>query len=152
VPQDPFSSLDPRRNVRELVCEPLHVARIGPRRQRAARAVQALEAVGLSSILLERYPNEFSGGQRQRIAIARALYRDPAVLVLDEATSALDTATEAEFMDAVFRLRGQKTIIVVAHRLSTLRRCDRICVLEGGALQEPRSYESLARAAEGGGA
>jgi ABC-type multidrug transport system fused ATPase/permease subunit len=55
-------------------------------------------------------------------------------------------------MDAVFRLRGQKTIIVVAHRLSTLRRCDRICVLEGGALQEPRSYESLARAAEGGGA
>jgi ABC-type multidrug transport system fused ATPase/permease subunit len=93
-----------------------------------------------------------SGGQRQRIAIARALYRDPAVLVLDEATSALDTATEAEFMDAVFRLRGQKTIIVVAHRLSTLRRCDRICVLEGGALQEPRSYESLARAAEGGGA
>lgn len=91
-----------------------------------------------------------SGGQRQRIAIARALYRDPAVLVLDEATSALDTATEAEFMDAVFRLRGQKTIIIVAHRLSTLRRCDRICVLEGGRLQEPRSYESLARAAEGG--
>jgi ABC-type multidrug transport system fused ATPase/permease subunit len=93
-----------------------------------------------------------SGGQRQRIAIARALYRDPAVLVLDEATSALDTATEAEFMDAVFRLRGDKTIVIVAHRLSTLRRCDRICVLANGALQQPRSYEALAQAAEGSGA
>jgi ABC-type multidrug transport system fused ATPase/permease subunit len=49
----------------------------------------------------------------------------------------------------VFRLRGQKTLIIVAHRLSTLRRCDRICVLEGGRLQEPRTYESLAHAAEG---
>jgi ABC-type multidrug transport system fused ATPase/permease subunit len=92
-----------------------------------------------------------SGGQRQRIAIARALYRDPAVLVLDEATSALDTATEAEFMDAVFRLRGRRTLLIVAHRLATLRRCDRICVLEGGRLQEPRTWESLARAAEGAG-
>jgi ABC-type multidrug transport system fused ATPase/permease subunit len=90
-----------------------------------------------------------SGGQRQRTAIARALYRDPAVLVLDEATSALDTPTEEEFMDAVFRLRGQKTLIIVAHRLSTLRRCDRICVLEGGQLREPQSYETLSRA-EGG--
>jgi len=91
-----------------------------------------------------------SGGQRQRIAIARALYRDPAVLVLDEATSALDTATEAEFMEAVFRLRGRTTLVIVAHRLGTLRRCDRICVLEGGRLQEPRSWESLSRVAEGG--
>lgn len=75
-----------------------------------------------------------SGGQRQRIGIARALYHDPEVVVLDEATSALDTTTERGVMDAVAALQGRKTILIVAHRASTVERCDRLYRLEGGVL------------------
>ena len=80
-----------------------------------------------------------SGGQRQRIGIARALYHDPPILVLDEATSALDVATEAEVMKAVDALQGRKTIIIVAHRLSTVEQCDRLCRLESGRVVQTGS-------------
>jgi ATP-binding cassette, subfamily B, bacterial PglK len=76
-----------------------------------------------------------SGGQRQRIGIARALYHDPTVLVLDEATSALDAATERAIMEAVERLSGEKTIIMIAHRMTTVERCDRIVVLDRGEVK-----------------
>ncbi len=75
-----------------------------------------------------------SGGQRQRIGIARALYHDPEVLILDEATSALDNKTERGFMDAVDALHGRKTILIVAHRLSTVEQCNQIFQLEHGQL------------------
>jgi ATP-binding cassette, subfamily B, bacterial PglK len=84
-----------------------------------------------------------SGGQRQRIAIARALYRGPEVLVFDEGTSALDNATEAALMSALERLRGRHTIILVAHRLSTVRHADRIVYLENGRISGLGSYSSL---------
>jgi len=85
-----------------------------------------------------------SGGQRQRIGIARALYHDPDVLVLDEATSALDTVTERGVMQAVMALQGSKTIIIVAHRLSTVEHCDRLYRLEHGrATVEESSYTVL---------
>jgi ABC-type multidrug transport system fused ATPase/permease subunit len=84
-----------------------------------------------------------SGGQRQRIAIARALYRDPPVLVFDEATSALDTLTERAVMAAVDLLGTKKTIIIVAHRLSTVRRCDKIFLLEHGRLVGSGSFDEL---------
>jgi ABC-type multidrug transport system fused ATPase/permease subunit len=77
---------------------------------------------------------KLSGGQRQRIGIARALYYDPKVLVLDEATSALDTKTELDVMKSVNALHGAKTIIIVAHRISTLSKCDRIYNLENGKI------------------
>lgn len=86
---------------------------------------------GVRTIVGERGAR-LSGGQRQRIGIARALYNDPSVLVLDEATSALDTETETAVMEAVDALRGQKTIVIVAHRLSTLNGCDRIYRMEAG--------------------
>ena len=73
-----------------------------------------------------------SGGQRQRIAIARALYRRPAVLIFDEGTSALDNATEAHVMGSMAFLRGKQTVILIAHRLSTVRNCDRVVFLEEG--------------------
>lgn len=86
-----------------------------------------------------------SGGQRQRIGIARALYHDPEVLILDEATSALDSETELAIMQAVARLAGEKTIIMIAHRLSTVRGCDQIVVLERGQVAGVGSYAQLQR-------
>jgi len=85
-----------------------------------------------------------SGGQRQRIGIARALYHDPQVLVLDEATSALDTETEKGVMGAVEALHGAKTLIIIAHRLSTVAGCDKLYRLEGGAVVEEGSFAELA--------
>jgi len=104
--------------------------------RRAVKAAQLEDFVtnrpdGLETVLGERGVR-LSGGQRQRMGIARALYHDPAVLVLDEATSALDTATEEGVMDAVMALHGSKTILVVAHRLSTVEHCDRLYRLEQG--------------------
>ncbi len=86
---------------------------------------------GLDTIVGERGVR-LSGGQRQRIGIARALYHDPAVLVLDEATSSLDAATESGVIDAVKALRGNKTIIVVAHRLGSVEHCDRVVMIANG--------------------
>lgn len=79
---------------------------------------------GLDTVIGERGV-KFSGGQRQRIAIARALYHDPEIMVFDEATAALDGETEEAVMDAINRLRGEKTLIIIAHRLNTIRNCNR---------------------------
>ena len=84
-----------------------------------------------------------SGGQRQRIGIARALYHDPQVLVFDEATSALDNRTERSIMEAVEELSGQKTLIMIAHRLSTVEACDQIVVLQDGRIKGTGSYKEL---------
>lgn len=111
--------------------------------QRALRMAQLEEFVaslpeGVATVVGERGVR-LSGGQRQRIGIARALYHDPSVLVLDEATSALDNATEAGVMEAVEALHGTKTVIVVAHRLSTVSNCDRLFKLEHGRVVEEGS-------------
>lgn len=84
-----------------------------------------------------------SGGQRQRIGIARALYHDPNVLVLDEATSALDNVTEEAVFSAISQLMGQKTIIMIAHRTSTVRHCDEIFVIEQGQIASRGNYQDL---------
>ena len=98
---------------------------------------------GLDTMVGERGV-QLSGGQRQRIGIARALYHDPQVLVLDEATSSLDAATERGVMDSVRALRGDKTIIIVAHRLSTVEHCDYLYRLEHGmVVEEGKAAEVL---------
>ena len=79
-----------------------------------------------------------SGGQRQRIGIARALYNDPEVLILDEATSALDNDTEAAIMDSINRLHGKKTLLIIAHRLQTIEKCDMVYRVESGAIVKER--------------
>lgn len=85
-----------------------------------------------------------SGGQRQRIGIARALYNNPEVLILDEATSALDNDTEAAIMESINRLHGRKTLVIIAHRLQTIEKCDIVYRVENGKAQIERGKEFLA--------
>lgn len=99
---------------------------------------------GLDTELGERGVR-LSGGQRQRIGIARALYRQPKLLVLDEATSALDGVTEAAITATVETLRGELTMLVIAHRLSTVRRCDRIVLLSQGSVEGTGTFDELAK-------
>ena len=99
-------------------------------------------AEGYETVVGER-GIRLSGGQRQRIGIARALYHDPEVLILDEATSALDGRTEGAIMDAIHTLAHKKTIVMIAHRLTTLRDCDVIYVMEKGEFVDRGSYEEL---------
>lgn len=89
-----------------------------------------------------------SGGQRQRIAIARALYHNPDVLIMDEATSALDNVTEKAVIRAVEELKGERTILMIAHRLSTVRNCDRIVLLDQGVVEAIGTYDELIEASE----
>ena len=86
----------------------------------------------------------FSGGERQRLVLARAILRNPSILILDEATSALDTANEAGFQQALDRLRGKMTIIIIAHRLSTIRNADQVIVLDQGMIVQIGGYSLLA--------
>lgn len=85
-----------------------------------------------------------SGGERQRVSIARALYRDPSLLVFDEATSSLDPATERDIAEAIEPLRKGRTILVIAHRLSTVERCDRVLLLQDGRIAAAGTYRELA--------
>ncbi len=91
---------------------------------------------------------KLSGGQRQRIGIARALYANASVLILDEATSALDGLTEHELLSTIVRLRGRHTVILIAHRMSSVRACDLIFELDQGRLIASGTYESLSRDSE----
>lgn len=118
---------------------------------RRAAAIANLDEF-IETSLANRYETEIgergvrlSGGQRQRIGIARAMYRDPAILVMDEATSALDGITEDYVMDAIHNLSKDKTIILIAHRLSTVKDCDVIYQLDRGAIVGSGTYDELMR-------
>lgn len=114
---------------------------------------QAVEAANLSEVvkrlpqgldtMIEEHGANLSGGQRQRISIARALIRNPQVIILDEATSALDSISEAEIQEALERLTKGRTTFIVAHRLSTVRGADRILVIGQGRIREQGSYQEL---------
>ena len=114
---------------------------------------QAIELAQLSS-LIETLPNgietrvgergvQLSGGQLQRIGIARALYQDPEVIIFDEATSNLDGISEKAIMKTIANLGKVKTIIMIAHRLSTVQKCDEIFLIDNGRLVDHGTYENL---------
>ena len=122
--------------------------------------VQAVLRIAQLDRLLARLPEgldtvvgehgaTMSGGERQRLCVARALYHDPEVLIFDEATASLDDRTERELADEIERLRGEKTLIVVAHRPQAMRRCDRLVLLEAGSVVAVDSYDQLAPWLEG---
>jgi len=121
--------------------------------QAAVRSAQLEDFIttlpaGLDTVVGERGVR-LSGGQRQRIGIARALYHNPSVLVLDEATSSLDTETEHGVMQAVQALQGDKTVIIVAHRLSTVEYCDRLYRLEDSRIVDEGSFQEVINRAKG---
>mgnify|MGYP000733870390 CR=1 FL=1 len=117
------------------------------KRKNAAKNANALDFIleqpmGFETMIGEKGVR-LSGGQRQRIGIARALYHRPSVLVLDEATSSLDTETEHGVMQAVQALQGDKTVIIVAHRLSTVEYCDRLYRLDAGRIVDEGTFDEV---------
>ena len=118
------------------------------------RIVHAAKVAALHEFIVTELPDGYdtmvgergvrlSGGQMQRVGIARALYRQPQVLVLDEATSSLDHQTETSVMQAIYNMRNSITIIIIAHRLSTVQGCDQILLMDAGKLQDQGTFSEL---------
>jgi oligopeptide/dipeptide ABC transporter ATP-binding protein len=137
--QDPFASLDPRMSATAIVEEPLRVHERGTRSERAERAREMLELVGIAASHDQRKPNAFSGGQRQRIAIARALVLDPELVILDEPVTALDVSIQAQVLNLLSDLQEtfQLTYLFIVHDLTVAEYfCHRIAVLYLGTVVE----------------
>ena len=107
-----------------------------------------MAAVGLPDHAVNRFPDEFSGGQRQRIGIARALYKQADVIIFDEATSALDSETEQAVMRAIEGLSKDLTLLIIAHRLTTLKNCTQIVELGEGGIKRAGSYQDIVNQAK----
>jgi len=137
--QDPYASLDPRHTVMSILAEPLAIDGRLPVRERKLRMLGLLEAVGLDSRFLPRFPHELSGGQRQRVAIARALMLEPDLLVCDEPTSALDVSVRAQVINLLAELKQRidLALLVISHDLAVVRHlCDSIAVMYLGRVVE----------------
>ena len=145
--QDPLASLNPRMTVGGIIEDPLRT--LMPemnQKQRRAKVIEMMEAVGLLPEMINRYPHEFSGGQAQRIGIARALITEPKLIVCDEPVSALDVSIQAQILNLLSELRDRfnLTLIFISHDLSVVRHVsDRIVVLYLGRMIEYAPREEL---------
>jgi ABC-type glutathione transport system ATPase component len=137
VLQDPYSSLDPRMRVLDIVAEPLRALAVAGDHGALVRGI--LDRVGLTGDILDRYPHEFSGGQRQRIALARALVHSPRLLVGDEPLSALDVTVRAQILELLRELRDGLglSLLTVSHDLGLVNHLsDRVAVMHSGRIVE----------------
>ena len=137
--QDPYGSLDPHLTAVDIVGEPLRLQGVRDKRERAQRAAQLMERVGLPTTALHRRPVEFSGGQRQRIGIARALASGPEILVCDEATSALDVSVQAQVLDLLREIQKDTglTYVFISHNLGVVREIsETVAVMSKGKVVE----------------
>jgi peptide/nickel transport system ATP-binding protein len=149
--QDPISSLNPRRRVRDIVAEPLVIFGRGTKEERGAKVRAMLEAVGIDPDAAgDRRPGEFSGGQCQRISIARALMAEPDLLICDEPVSALDVSVQAQILNLLADLKEKfgLTMVFIAHDLAVVKNVsDRVAVMYLGKLVEIAPSDELYRSA-----
>jgi peptide/nickel transport system ATP-binding protein len=144
--QDPFSSLNPRQRVRDIVGLPLAAQNAVPAAQQRDRVMEMLARVGMSSDMADRLPAELSGGQRQRVAIARALVLRPRIVVCDEPTSALDVSVQAQILNLLAELRRDLglTYLFISHNLAVVEHiATEVAVMYLGRFVEQAPVDAL---------
>jgi peptide/nickel transport system ATP-binding protein len=143
--QDPFSSLNPRMRIGDIIAEPLTISGT-PTPDNRTSVAKLMETVGLNPELAQRFPDEFSGGQRQRIGIARALAASPSILIADEPVSSLDISIQAQIINLLQEMKSSfnLSLIIISHNLSVLRHmCDRVSIMYLGIIVEQASAADL---------
>lgn len=144
--QDPYSCLNPRLSVSELIAEPLIVNKYGGAKEISKRVLELMDIVGLAERLSNNYPHELDGGRRQRIGIARSLALNPEFIVLDEPVSALDVCIQAQILNLLNDLQKEfsYTYVFISHNLSVVKHVsDRIAVMYLGKIVELADYKEL---------
>jgi peptide/nickel transport system ATP-binding protein len=144
--QDPYGSLNPRHTVERTLGLALAIHGVSQKRERETKIRRIVDAVGLPSSALRRYPHEFSGGQRQRIGIARALVLEPELVICDEPVSALDVSIQAQILDLLTDLKAELglALLFISHDLSVVRYiADRVLVMQAGQIVESGDHRSI---------